>query len=317
MLLNRTNSEKLFTGFSALFQSAFEATPQYWKMFATIAPSGTTQELYHWIAQLPGMREWVGVRIKNSPVLRDYTLTNKHFEDTIALDKNRVKDDTHGAFSPTVAAFGQAVARWADEQLAAAVEAGTSALCFDGQYFFDDDHPVSLDDASLSTYSNKLAGASYDLSKDPIGVWQAGSEAMAAFKGDSGKPLALVADALMVPPALRRWAVQAAKAELVPQTIKNVAGAENVGVAAVSNIYVGDFTVIVNPYLTTAAAYVMCLNRAIKPFLWQLREAPVFTNLVDPTLPNCFNEKEFIYGAEGRGAPGYTLPQLAVRCTAA
>jgi phage major head subunit gpT-like protein len=110
--------------------------------------------------------------------------------------------------------------------------------------------------------------------------------------------------------------MQAAKAEIVPQTVRNVAGAENVAAAGVSNIYVGDFTVIVNPYLTTAACYAMCTKRAIRPFVWQIRESPVFVQRVDPTDPNVYDKMKFVYGAESSGVPGYSLPFLAVRCAA-
>jgi phage major head subunit gpT-like protein len=317
MLLNRQTSQILFTGYNAQFQSAFASTEQFWKLFATEMPSGTETELYHWIAQLPGMREFVGPRLVNNVPLRDYTLTNKIFEGTIGLDKWKVKNDTHGAFSTTAFAFGESVARWPDEQMAAAIEASISTVCYDSQYFFDTDHPYSLDDASLSTYSNLLTGAAYDLSKDPIGVWQAASELMATYKGDSGKPLGLVADTLMVPPQLRRYAMTAGRAELVPQAVLNVGRTENIGGAGVTNVYKGDFTIIVNPYLTTQAAYVMCTKRAIKPFVWQIRENPVFVQRVDPTDPVVFNEREFVYGCEAAGVPGYSLPFLAVRCAAA
>jgi phage major head subunit gpT-like protein len=316
MLLNRATSQILFTGYNAQFQQAFQTTEQYWKMFATRMPSGTETELYHWVAQLPGMEEVTGPAHKNNVPLRDYTLTNKVFKSRIALDKWKVKNDTHGAFAQTAYAFGESVARWPDEQLAAAVEAATAAVCYDGQYFFDTDHPYSLDDSALGTYSNNLVGAAYNLAADPIGVWQAASEAMAAFKGDSGKPLALQADALMVPPALRRWAMQAARADLVPQVVRNVAGSENVAAAGVTNIYRGDFDVIVNPYLSTAACYAMCTKKAIRPFVWQVREEPVFVQRVDPTDPAVFDQDEFIYGAESAGVPGYSLPFLAVRCAA-
>jgi hypothetical protein len=43
----------------------------------------------------------------------------------------------------------------------------------------------------------------------------------------------------------------------------------------------------------------------------------VFTPLVDPTLPNMFERREFVYGSEAQGAGGYSLPFLAVRCSAA
>ena len=311
MLLNRQTSQILFTGYNAQFQAAFAATELFYKQFATEMPSGTETELYHWIAQLPGMREFTGLRQENNVPLRDYTLTNKVFTGDIALDKWKVKNDTHGAFATTAFAFGESVARWPDEQMASAVEAANTTACYDSQYFFDTDHPYSLDDASLGTYSNNLVGATYDLTTDPIGVWQRLSETMGTFKGDAGKPLGLIADCLMVPPQMRRYAMQAAKSEIIPQTFN---GPTNISAAAgVSNIYVGDFTVVVNPYLTTQACYAMCTKRAIRPFVWQIRENPVFVQRVDPTDPNVYDKMKFVYGAESSGVPGYSLPFLAVR----
>jgi phage major head subunit gpT-like protein len=121
----------------------------------------------------------------------------------------------------------------------------------------------------------------------------------------------------MVPPALEGAAKIIGQAEITAQTVKNVAGSENVAAAGATNIWRGTLNkIIVNPYLTTAAAYIMCSARPIKPFVWQLRKAPVFTALVDPTLPNMFERREFVYGAESRGNGGYVLPQLCVRLSA-
>jgi phage major head subunit gpT-like protein len=317
MLLNRTNADALFIQFNAQFQAAYEKVATFYDKFSTIMPSTSSTNLYHWIAQLPGMREWLGQRQTENAILRDYSLTNRAWESTVGLDKFKVQDDQHGAFGVVVQAQAEAVAAWPDQRMAACVEAATAAYGYDGQYFFSDNHPVSLEDSSLGVYDNNLTGTSYTLSTDPIGVWQRASEAMAAFKGDGNRPLGLIADTMMVPPSLRRYAVQAAKAELIPQTFA-ASGATTTTIAAagVSNIYVGDFMVIVNPYLTTSAAYVLCANRAVKPFIWQLREAPLFTALVDPTLPNMFEQREFKYGVEARAAEGYSLPFLAIRCAA-
>ena len=86
-----------------------------------------------------------------------------------------------------------------------------------------------------------------------------------------------------------------------------------------SNIYVGDFKVIVNPYMSQTSPYgvVMCTNRGINPFIWQLRQAPLFVPQTDPSLSAPFYDKEFVYGVEARGAGGYSLPFLAVRVAAA
>ena len=313
MELTRPNSQILFTGWNSLFQGAYQATELYWKLFATRIPSMTEAELYNWIAQLPGLEEVCGPAKINNVPLRDYILTNKVFKSNIGLNKWKVKNDQHGVFAPTVTAFGEACARWPDEQVAAAVEAATSAICYDGQPFFDIDHPYAIDNPSLGVYCNNFVGPEYDLEANPVGVWGFAQSKMGTYKGDSGKPLGLRADILMVPPELEMPAKQAARAELIPQAIRNNAGTENVGGAAVSNIIRGDFTVIVNPYLVTKAAYVLCTRKALRPFVWQVRQEPEFITIVDPTDPHVRTADEFLYGAEASGVPGYALPFLAIR----
>jgi len=305
----------LFTTFNALYQGAYQAVEKFYEDYATTMPSNSETQLYHWIAQLPGMREWIGPRQMNNAVLRGYSLTNVVYEDSIALDKFKVKNDQWGAFGPSVTAFGDAVGKWPDQRMAAVVDAGHKTLCVDGQNFFDTDHPVSMSDASRGTFSNMGDGAAYDLRIDPVGAFNLARSAMASFVGDAGQPLGLLADTIMVHPALERYATQVATSEFIPQTFNatGVSGATVVAAAASSNPFKGRVKVIVNPFLTNVAAYVYCSNRPIKPFVWQLREAPVFQALVDPTLPNMFERREFVYGAEAQGAGGYSLPFLCIR----
>ena len=324
MFITTAQAQVLFYGFSADFQRGFQNVPTVWDQFATLTPSNTKNALYHWVDQLPSLRKWLGSRQKTNAALRDYTLTNEPYEHTVCVDKFDIADDIHAAYAGLFVAQGQAAARWPDEVMAAVVAAGTTALCYDGEPFFYATHPISLDRPSGTSFSNLLTGAAYNLATDPLGVWQAASEKMAGYVGAGGAPLGIVADTLMVPPNLRRYAVQAAKAEIVPQTFTSVvtgAGTttSNASAAGVSNIYVGDFKVIVNPYMSQTSPYgvVMCTNRGLNPFIWQLREAPLFTPQTDPSLSAPFYDKEFVYGIEARGAGGYSLPQLAVRVAAA
>ena len=321
MFITSTQAQVLFYGFSADFQRGFTNVPTVWQDYATLTPSNTKNALYHWVDQLPSLRKWLGSRQKTNAALRDYTLTNVPYEHTVCVDKFDIADDIHAAYAGLFVAQGQAAARWPDEVMTAVVAAGTTALCYDGEPFFYANHPLSLDRPTGTSFSNLLTGAAYNLATDPLGTWQAASEAMAGFKGAGGAPLGIVADTLMVPPNLRRYAVQAAKAEIVPQTFTSTGTATqtNASAASVSNIYVGDFKVIVNPYMSQTSPYgvVMCTNRGLNPFIWQLREAPLFTPQTDPSLSAPFYDKEFVYGIEARGAGGYTLPQLAVRVAAA
>jgi phage major head subunit gpT-like protein len=305
----------LFTTFNALYQGAYQAVEKFHEDYATTMPSNSETQLYHWIAQLPGMKVWLGARQMNNAVLRGYSLTNAVYEDSISLDKFKVKNDQWGAFGPSVTAFGDAVGKWPDQVMAAVVDAGHKTLCYDGQNFFDTDHPVSLTDASQGTFSNMGDGAAYDLSIDPVGAFNLARSAMASFVGDAGQPLGLLADTLMVHPALERYATMIATSELIPQTFAATGPAtSNIATAATSsNPFKGRVKIVVNPFLTNVAGYVYCSKRPIKPFVWQLREAPQFQALVDPTLPNMFERREFVYGAEAQGAGGYSLPFLCIR----
>jgi phage major head subunit gpT-like protein len=172
-----------------------------------------------------------------------------------------------------------------------------------------------LDDSSLGTFDNNLTGSGYNFATDPKGVWAKMKAAMLKFKDGGGKPLSALMDTVMVGPDLMDQALTLANAESISQTIKNVAGSENVAAAGVFNIYAGTVTVIVNPFLVNdpTAVYGLCTKRAVKPFLWQNRQAANFIARTAPTDPNVFDKAELLYGSDARGAAGYGLPWTAVR----
>jgi len=53
--------------------------------------------------------------------------------------------------------------------------------------------------------------------------------------------------------------------------------------------------------------WLACTSKVIKPYLWQLREAPSFTYLVNPNDPNVFLTNQFMYGAHSSGAAAETV----------
>jgi phage major head subunit gpT-like protein len=314
MLINTPNLNFLFQQWDARFQAAYEAAPTFWELYSTLMPSTTDQNVHSWLAQQSGLREWKGGRQIDNAVARDYTLRNKDWEKTIALDKNKVADDTYGVFGPVVDDLGVQSRFWPDDRMTQVLEEGTTVECFDGQFYFDTDHPVDLDDSSKGTYSNNLIGASYDLSADPIGAYQRGRSIGMKYVGEGGRPLNVMFDTMMVPPDLERYGLQVAAAGLNAQTIKNVLGTENVAAAGVTNVYQGAVTLIVNPRLTNQSAwYLMATKRPIKPLIWQLRQAPNLVSLINPSDPNVFHLKKFLYGVDARGDGGYSFPWLSAR----
>jgi phage major head subunit gpT-like protein len=159
MIISSSNLSNLTTGYRAAFQSAFaEAKPQ-WKTFATYVKSSTALETYAWLGQFPGMREWIGDRIIKNLGQNGYQLRNRDWEQTVAVPRNAIEDDQFGVYTPMMAAMGAAAATLPDELVFGTIAGGFAAHCFDGQFFFDTDHPVKSPNGATASVSNVQTGS--------------------------------------------------------------------------------------------------------------------------------------------------------------
>lgn len=160
MLLNTSNLTHLNRGFKTLFTGGLEGSETFYKKVATEVPSSTSVEDYPWLGAFPGMKKWVGDRVIKNLKQHGYTIANEEFEDTIAVPRPKIEDDTHGVFAPRFTAMGEAVGKFPDELVFGSVAAGFTSKCYDGQSFFDTDHPVinPATGAEVSV-SNMQAGA--------------------------------------------------------------------------------------------------------------------------------------------------------------
>jgi phage major head subunit gpT-like protein len=317
MDITPSNLKLLFQQFERQFQAMFGATDVIWPAYASEFPSKTKQSVYGWLAQFGGMRKWEGSRQAVDAVGRSYTLTNIPFERTVELDRDDIFFDQYGFFGAVVENLAMAAKTLQDQETADAITHGTSRVCWDGQYFFDTDHPVNPDDASLSTYSNNLTGSSYNFATDPKGAFAKAKAAMKKFVDDGGKPLNVVPDTILCGPDLEDAALTVAEASTIVKTIQNVAASENVAAAGVTNVYAGKVNVVVSPWLglaDTGAAYVICAKKPVKPILWQNAKSPQLIARINPEDPKVFDCKKFTYGVDALGAAGYGLPWTAVRC---
>lgn len=159
MLINRANVADMFRGFQVIFQGAWEQAPSMYERVATTVPSATSEEHYGWLGTMPRFREWLGDRVINSLKTSDYTIKNKPFEMTISVDRDHIEDDKIGIYRPMFQQMGAESKTHPDELVYALMAAGFNTLCYDGQYFFDTDHPVELADGTMGTWSNHQGGA--------------------------------------------------------------------------------------------------------------------------------------------------------------
>ncbi|RPE81841.1 Mu-like prophage major head subunit gpT family protein [Vulcaniibacterium tengchongense] len=134
--------QALFVGFRRDFQTAFDQTPTDWQKIATEIPSTTKSNTYGWLGQFPQFREWIGPRVLKDMAAHGYSIVNKDWESSVSVKRTDIEDDNVGIYSPLFAEMGRAAKSQPDELVFPLLKAGFSTLCYDGQPFFDDEHPV-------------------------------------------------------------------------------------------------------------------------------------------------------------------------------
>lgn len=155
MIVTSASLDALRVGFRAEFQNGLNGYPPQWSRVATLISSSTLSNRYGWLKDFPGLREWIGDRQVKSLSEGDYTVKNRDFEATVAVSRNDIVDDNLGIYGPMMQGLGQSAAEFPDELVFGTLKAGFDEACFDGQNFFDDEHP----NGDQEPYSNVQAGA--------------------------------------------------------------------------------------------------------------------------------------------------------------
>lgn len=158
MLINQSNLRTLFEGFNTSFNKGFEGAKSHYKDVAMTVPSTAGTNAYGWLGQFPKLREWVGDRVLNNLVAHSYAVENKVFENTIGVPRPTIEDDQYGIFGPMFTEMGRTTAQHPDELIFALLAAGFTTACYDGQNFFDADHPVKDAEGVPASVSNVQAG---------------------------------------------------------------------------------------------------------------------------------------------------------------
>lgn len=163
-IVNSATLNAIRTGFRKNFQDGQTRGEPMYTAIATVVKSNTKSNTYGWLGQWPGFREWVGDRVLKSIKEHAYSITNKDFESTVAVDRNDIEDDNLGVYAPMMEEMGYAASVFPDELVFPLLTAGFTSVCYDGQYFFDTDHPVNaeVDGSGADTsVSNAIIDGAY------------------------------------------------------------------------------------------------------------------------------------------------------------
>lgn len=305
MLINKSSISSVFIGLKTLFDKAFQDAPTQWEQTAMHVPSTASQNDYAWISQFPRMRKWVGEKYFKVLAASKYSIVNDDFEVTVRVKRNDIEDDQLGIYANISQMAGFSARQLPDEIVAELKNNSFTEKCYDGQPFYDTDHPVVSSENGTTSVSNKLTVAlSAATQVAAAASFGAARLAMLSFKDEEGRPLNLMPDVLEVPPAL--------------ETAANILMLSDKLVDDSPNPYKGMARVLVNPRLTSDTAWFLHVtSMPFKPFIYQERKAPVFVSQTDMEADDVFNRAIYAFGAEARVAGGYGFWQMSVGSTGA
>lgn len=308
MLITPPNLAAMFTVFSLKYQEAFTTAEIFWRSLAMTTPSTTETNSYTWMEKIPKMREWIGPRQVQNLVAREpRIIPNKVFELTLQVPKQKILDDQYGIYTPAASMMGLQAAKWPDDLVQSAVIG--NPVAYDGVTYFNGSHLVNLDDPSMGTYSN--IDDANALTLENYGIAKA---KMRAVKGADGRRVGARGTLLVVSPSNEEVGRQILQSQYYPRLADG--GSLGHGDVAMSeNIWKGSAELLVIDDLedTPHVWYLFDTSKPIMPFNFQLRQAPIFTYLMNPNDPNVFFNRQFVMGAEALGNVDVTIPWLGYR----
>ncbi|MEC9434490.1 MAG: Mu-like prophage major head subunit gpT family protein [Pseudomonadota bacterium] len=267
--------------------------------------SDQESEEYAWLGGSPAMREWIGGRHAVGLAEHGMTLKNRKYESTLEIPVDWMRRDKTGQINVRIGEQAdRAVQHWASLLSALLINA-ESAVCYDGQYFFDTDHS----EGASGTQSNDIT---VDISAVAAGVHgtatapspeevramvMAGVQQMMGLKDDQGEPANEMARNFLVTVPTTWWTP--ATTALVNPLLGG--GDTNV----LTNLDGYNFALQVNPRLTwTDKLAVFRADGQTKAFIRQEEEDITVAAVAEGSELE-FEEDVHRYGIKASRAAGY------------
>lgn len=272
--------------------------------------SNQPSETYKWIGMSPAMREWVGGRLAIGFSDQGVTIVNKHFEATMEVLRSEQRRDKTGQIMVRIAELARRTnAHWAS-LLSTLIEAGETALCYDGQAFFDTDHSEGSSGTQDNDITSNVGTTTAPTAAEmELAIIQAMSQIM-GFKDDKGEPMNDNASGflVMVPTPFLGAAWAAVKA---PVIVSGSGAATNV----ITTMNGFSIQIAVNPRLTWTTKFaVFRTDSSTKAFIRQ-EEEEVRMEAVAEGSEEEFKNDRHLYGVSAWRNVGYGFWQDACLVT--
>lgn len=278
-----------------------------WAKVTQIVPSTKDAEFYPTLTQVPTMNLWEGRRrFERAGAKQSYMVMNAMYDAGISFPRTVFADDQYGILMKKISDLAvegkrKPMALAYDIINNGAISSTTDAnyaVGIDGLPLFSQSHPGKVDVTSTDTQSNTNATGTA-LTVDTLNAVVA---KMKNLYDNQGRPMWIIPDTLIVPPALGMVARQI----LHSTWLMSVGPGSSGGATALPNLPTfnvfnvdagGDLkTIIETPYITsTTAWYTACTSRVAKPVLLQERMPPELTIKMDPNTSDLVFQTNDIY----------------------
>jgi phage major head subunit gpT-like protein len=274
--------------------------------------SDQPSETYVWLGMPPALREWIGGRQAKGFSDTGLEIKNRHFEATLEILIRDLRRDKTGQIRTRINELAQRGQTHFASLLSTLIVNGASALCYDGQYFFDTDHSEGSSGSQSNDITTDISALPASVhgsttAPSPEEMQQAILDSIAkmySFVDDQGEPLNETASQflVMVPVGL-------AKATQAALTIVRQAAASTFSMEGLT------INAAVNPRLTTAGwtdkFVTFRTDGTVKPLIRQEETTPQL-KVKDENSEYAFDNDAVQFGIDTWRNVGYGRWQGAV-----
>ena len=272
--------------------------------------SNQESETYKWLGMAPAMREWVGGRHAKGFRENGITIVNKTFEATLEVLLNEMRRDKTGQIMVRVRELADRTnAHWA-KLLSSLIVNAESAVCYDGQYFFDTDHSEGDSGTQSNDIQSNIATTTAPTAAEMETAILKTVEQLLGFKDDQGEPMNEEAMRFLVMVPVPFMAATAA-------ALKNPVIVDGSGsrTNTITNLGGFQFEMAVNPRLNWTEKFaVFRTDGQTKPFIRQEEEGVTVSAIAEGSELE-FNENKHRYGVKAIRNVGYGYWQHACLTT--
>ena len=284
----KTNVYKNFQGALA----ARPPTPIVDMLFQKVS-SSTLMNTYAWLAEMTGMAEWIGPRHVDGFKERAFQITNKHYEKTVAVNKDTLDDSGMSVVADAgerMRVITEAAHFLEEDLLLDLLQNGQTRTGYDGQFFFDTDHPTDI---------TNVTGTQSNYSASGLALTQANfntaKQLMMQYQGEGGRTFGVgYRLALLVPPQLED------EADAIVTAQYGASGASNTTYQYAEKLV---WDRLANQGTTW---YLVDIGpRGLKPLILQERKPLTLVSRVAENDDNVFWRNELVWGLDKRIGAGY------------